>query len=136
MKVVILSFVVLLASGSAAYCAGAATFVCNFTKGEAWAFEGKAFAKETANKLAFSVQNIDLARQRAVLVTGDIRTPVKIVRALAATHFLEVTVAGFLNITTIYKSAAGGLYPAVHSRHFGVLGQPIVSQYLGTCQKK
>jgi len=44
---------------------------------------------------------------------------------------------GFLNVTTIYdKDEAKGAYPAVHSRHFGLLGQPIVSQYEGYCEAK
>ena len=61
----------------------------------------------------------------------------KIVRAINANHFLEVVNEGFLNLTTVYdKDATSGTYPAVHSRHFGVLGQPVVAQYAGTCTAK
>jgi hypothetical protein len=42
---------------------------------------------------------------------------------------------GFLNLTTVYdKDAATGTYPAVHSRHFGLMGQPVFAQYAGTCK--
>jgi len=54
------------------------------------------------------------------------------VQAVNAMHFLEVVTEGFLHITTIYdKDEARGAYPAVHSRHFGLLGQPIVTQFQG-----
>jgi len=56
--------------------------------------------------------------------TGHLR----VVQAVNAMHFLEVVTEGFLHITTIYdKDEARGAYPAVHSRHFGLLGQPIVT---------
>jgi hypothetical protein len=48
-----------------------------------------------------------------------------------------VVTEGSLHITTIYdKDESSGAYPAVHSRHFGLLGQPIVSQYHGFCEGK
>jgi hypothetical protein len=52
-------------------------------------------------------------------------------------HFLEAANEGFLNLTTIYdKDEAEGAYPAVHSRHFAILGQPVVTQYQGFCEAK
>ena len=61
----------------------------------------------------------------------------KIVRAINANHFLEVMNEGFLNLTTVYdKDATTGAYPAVHSRHFGLMGQPVFAQYAGTCTPK
>jgi hypothetical protein len=60
-----------------------------------------------------------------------------VVQAVNATHFLEVVTEGFLHITTVYdKDDAKGAYPAVHSRHFGLPGQPIVTQYQGFCEAK
>ncbi len=56
-------------------------------------------------------------------------------RAINANHFIEAVNEGFLNLTTIYdKDPATGLYPAVHSRHFGILGQPVFGQYTGSCR--
>ena len=38
---------------------------------------------------------------------------------------------------TIYdKDETKGAYPAVHSRHFGIFGQPLVAQYQGYCEAK
>ena len=52
-----------------------------------------------------------------------------------AMHFLEVVTEGFLNLTTVYdKDEARGAYPAVHSRHLGLFGQPLVTQYQGFCE--
>ena len=40
-------------------------------------------------------------------------------------HFLEAANEGFIDLTTIYdKDEAKGAYPAVHSHHFAILGQP------------
>jgi len=59
------------------------------------------------------------------------------VRALNANSFLEVANEGFLNLTTVYdRDSTSGTYPAVHSRHFGILGQPIFAQYAGSCTAK
>ena len=60
-----------------------------------------------------------------------------LVRALNANSFLEVANEGFLNLTTVYdRDATSGTYPAVHSRHFGIIGQPVFGQYAGTCKAK
>jgi hypothetical protein len=57
-----------------------------------------------------------------------------VVRAINANHYLEVVNEGFLNLTTVYdKDEKTGKYPAVHSRHFGILGQPVFGQYTGFC---
>jgi len=59
------------------------------------------------------------------------------VRALNANHFLEVANEGFLNLTTVYdKDPTTGTHPAVHSRHLGVLGEPVFAQYAGFCTEK
>ena len=61
--------------------------------------------------------------------------PLRIVQAVNAMHFLEVVTEGFLHVTTVYdKDEAKGAYPAVHSRHFGLFGQPLVTQYQGFCE--
>ncbi len=53
-----------------------------------------------------------------------------------ANHFLEVVNEGFLNLTTVYdKDPKTGLHPAVHSRHLGLVGQPVFGQYTGTCKE-
>lgn len=110
-------------------------FSCVFESGQTWTHEGGKFQSAPAATLKFDIEKIDLEKQSATLVlegkqTGDLR----IVRALNANSFLEVAQEGFLNLTTVYdKDAASGTFPAVHSRHLGLLGQPIFAQYPGNC---
>jgi hypothetical protein len=114
-------------------------YTCTFTAGTAWTFDNGTFKSKTPEPLTLSIANIDLDRQTAQLVPEPGKPPgaLKVVRAINANHFLEVVNEGFLNLTTIYDmDTASGTYPAVHSRHFGVLGQPVVGQYAGTCTAK
>lgn len=122
-------------------------YSCNFEAGGAWAFEQGTFAAKAAEQLNFVVADINEGAQTARLKGPGGEAPLKIVQALGANHFIEVAMEGFLNITTIYEpqaavaqtgvttqgSVPSGAFPAVHSRHFAVLGEPLVSQYRGTC---
>jgi hypothetical protein len=112
-------------------------FACTFTTGISFFYEKGRFATEPASPLSFGVAAIDLAAQSAELKTERGTGRLRVAQAVSATHFLEVVTEGYLNVTTIYdKDDAKGLYPAVHSRHFGVLGQPLVTQYQGYCEAK
>jgi hypothetical protein len=116
-------------------------YVCSFETGTSWNYDGGNFKPATPEPLTFEIAAIDLDKQSAQLVNagggGTSSAALKIVRAINANHFLEVVNEGFLNLTTIYdKDATSGVYPAVHSRHFGVLGQPVFAQYAGTCTAK
>ena len=115
----------------------AKAYTCSFDAGMVHTFENGAFSSKAAQKLAFEIGDIDFARQSAALVTPKGKGELRIVRAIGANHFLEVITEGFLNITTIYEAGpSGGPYPAVHSRHFGLLGTPVVSQYRGSCREQ
>lgn len=113
-------------------------FVCAFDQGHIWSYEAGRFTSETPSALTLEISDIDLEAQSAKLVMDAQRNAtLRIVRALNANHFLEVANEGFLNLTTIYDlDPANGVYPAVHSRHFGLLGQPVFAQYAGTCKAK
>jgi hypothetical protein len=114
-------------------------YVCTFDPGTAWTFDAGKFAQKSPEPIKLEIAEVDLERQTAKLVADQGKAPgaLKIVRAINANHFLEVVNEGFLNLTTVYdKDPASGAYPAVHSRHFGVLGQPVVAQYAGTCSAK
>ncbi|MEO0670805.1 MAG: hypothetical protein AAFZ05_02115 [Pseudomonadota bacterium] len=109
-------------------------YKCSFEQGRVQNFEAGAFKGGDAAALSFDVAAIDLRRQTAELVTGSGRGQLRIVRAINANHYLEVITEGFLNITTIYEPAESGApAPAVHSRHVGLLGQPMTAQYTGFC---
>lgn len=113
-------------------------FACDFSTGYSWSYDAGKFRSEPPKDLKFEIGNIDLEKQSATLVLeGKSANSLKIVRALNANTFLEVANEGFLNLTTIYdRDTATGTYPAVHSRHFGLFGQPMFAQYAGTCTAK
>ena len=112
---------------------------CEFASGHAWSYEQGAFRPETPAGIAFEIEDIDIEGQAARLLTGTggASGTLRIVRAINANHYLEVVTEGFLNLTTIYdRDPATGTFPAVHSRHFGLLGQPVFAQYTGVCRVK
>ncbi|MFT3730295.1 MAG: hypothetical protein QM780_02565 [Hyphomicrobium sp.] len=113
-------------------------FVCDFNQGYAWTYDAGKYKAAPPADLAFEISAIDLDRQTASLILeGKPANGLKIVRAINANHFIEVVNEGFLNLTTIYdRDPATGKYPAVHSRHFGLFGQPVFAQYAGTCVPK
>ena len=112
-------------------------FACSFSNGVAHTYDNGKFTTVASAPLAFGIAAIDGVNQSAELRTDRGTGLLRLVQAVNAMHFLEVVTEGFLHITTIYdKDPAKGAYPAVHSRHFGVLGQPIVTQYQGFCEAK
>ena len=112
-------------------------FVCNFEAGTTLTYAEAKFHRAIATPMSFEIADIDLDGQKAGLVTPKGRGQLRVVRALNANHYLEVVAEGFLNITTIYdRDPAAGSHPAVHSRHFGLFGEPVVAQYQGFCLPK
>ena len=112
---------------------------CTFDAGASGTYEAGSFASKTPTPLSFDIDAVDLEAQSAILNAGADGKGGKlnVVRAINANHFLEAVNEGFLNLTTVYeKDAATGKYPAVHSRHFGLLGQPVFGQYTGFCTPK
>lgn len=109
-------------------------FTCDFTRGASQSYGKGRFRSRPAEAMKMVIGAIDLDGQRAELVTADGKGTLRIVRALGANHFLEVVAEGYLNITTIYQlDAKRNAYPAVHSRHFGLFGEPLIAQYTGAC---
>jgi hypothetical protein len=113
-------------------------FACDFDQGHSWSYEAGKFKSAPPADLAFEISSIDLDKQTASLILGgQTSNTLKVVRALNANTFIEVANEGFLNLTTIYdRDSATGKYPAVHSRHFGLFGQPMFAQYEGNCTAK
>jgi hypothetical protein len=110
-------------------------FTCTFTNGITHAYDNGTFTAEKASPLTFGIAAIDPKAQTAEILTRGGTGHLRLVQAVNAMHFLEVVTEGFLHVTTIYdKEEAKGAYPAVHSRHFGLFGQPLVTQYQGFCE--
>jgi hypothetical protein len=113
------------------------SFTCTFSTGAAYSYEGGIFKPEKVGPITFEIAAINPELQSADLVTPAGSRPLRVVRAVNALHFLEVVGEGFLNMTTVYdRDDTKAAHPAVHSRHFGVLGQPVIGQYQGFCQGK
>jgi hypothetical protein len=130
-----------LLAASFAAPAGAAdepkAYACSFTSGITHSYDKGRFVPEKAAPIAFGIAGIDIGSQTAEIRTARGSAQLRVVQAVNALHFLEAAAEGFLNVTTIYdKDEARGAYPAVHSRHFGILGQPVVTQYQGFCEAK
>jgi hypothetical protein len=134
----VLAGVAALVTASRAEDAAPTAYACTFDKGNSWSFDGGAYKSVTPAPLVFEISAIDLEKQSADLgVDGKPAGHLRIVRALNANSFLEVVDEGFLNLTTVYdRDATTGTHPAVHSRHFGVIGQPVFAQYAGTCKAR
>jgi hypothetical protein len=109
-------------------------YTCTFNVGAARTYDKGRFKPEKASKVAFDIDKIAAEQQTASIKRGDAIGTLRVVRAVNALHFLEVVGEGFMNVTTVYdRDAKATKHPAVHSRHFGVLGQPIFAQYQGLC---
>jgi hypothetical protein len=112
-------------------------FECKFSRGVTHIYDKGRFARQKAAPLSFGIGAINAPAQTAELKTERGTGTLRMVLAVNATHFIEVVTEGYLNITTIFdKDDAKGAFPAVHSRHLGLLGQPIVTQYQGFCEGK
>mgnify|MGYP001042641620 CR=1 FL=1 len=138
LRLAVCALALTVCSGARADNQGPTHFACDFNNGYSWSYDSGKFKSARADDLSFEIGNIDLDKQSAtIILDGKSANTLKIVRNLNANTFLEVVNEGFLNITTIYdRDPKTGKYPAVHSRHFGLFGQPIFAQYAGTCTAK
>ena len=136
-RMIVGAFLVAIGSVPANAAETASGFACSFRIGTTLTYDKSKFRRAVAKPLAFEIAAVDLEAQKAELVTAKGRGALRIVRALNANHYLEVVGEGFLNITTVYdRDARTGNHPAVHSRHFGLFGEPVVAQYQGFCLPK
>lgn len=113
-----------------------ASLTCTFADGGAWAFEKQGFVSKPVEALTIGISAIDRASMTARLDRKEGLAVLRMVQAVDAHHFIEVGMEGFMNLTTIYERDGTGGFPAVHSRHVAVLGEPLVSQYRGICLAK
>ena len=112
-------------------------FTCTFTTGVTHSYDKGQSVAEKTSPLTFGIAGVDAGAQTAELKMERGSGSLRVVQAVNATHFLEVAGEGFIYITTIYDKDEGkDAYPAVHSRHFAILGQPVVTQYQGFCEAK
>jgi len=123
-----------MSATSSAAAANSPRYSCTFENGAAWNYDKGQFQDDTNAPLSFEISHISRKAQTAELTTETGRTDLKLVAAIGAMHFIEVTLAGYLSLTTLYGE--GDRLPAVHSRHLGIVGQPIGGQLTGFCIRK
>lgn len=112
-------------------------YACSFRSGSSLAYVKSQFKAKAAKPFSYEIAGIDLEGQKAELVMASGKGSLRIVRALGANHFLEVLTEGYLNVTTVYEAdKKRGTHPAVHSRHVGLFGEPVIAQYVGFCTAK
>lgn len=112
-------------------------FQCEFRTGSTLSYTNGAFKSRRAKPLAMELADIDLDAQRASIVLDNGKGRLSAMRAINASHFIEAITEGYLNVTTIYDlDPRRKAHPAVHSRHFGLFGEPVVAQYTGFCTPK
>ena len=134
----VVGLVCMMGPGSAARASDLpAALSCDFPTGTTSSYAAGAFTSKPSAALKVAIEKIDLANQSAEFLVAGNDNPgrLAIARALGANHFLEVVTEGYWNITTVYdEDPETKRFPAVHSRHFGLVGQPVVAQYAGSCQ--
>jgi hypothetical protein len=112
---------------------------CEFATGTFATFDGATARTRAAEPLNFTILEIDVDHASAAVSTSAAGTfgPLRIVRAVGAMHFLEVLTEGFLATTTVYdRDPATGIRPALHSRHMGLVGKPLMASYTGVCRDR
>ena len=119
-RIAALIIVVLLGTMTDRVAWGAETpdeFICHFDDGGAWTFEKQKYLRKDSKPLDMHIFNGKKGSQTATLKTRNGLAKLKRVAALDADHYLEVTVGGYLNITTIFdQDSAKDGYPAVSDR--------------------
>jgi hypothetical protein len=131
--------VALFATAARAAGDGIGPVTCSFTMGSAWSYTAGDYARTDPQPLAFEIADVNFEAQTArLIVDGKVASAaMRVVRALNASHFIEVANEGYMNLTTVFDvDPAVGKRPAIHSRHLGVIGQPVFAQYAGFCTAK
>lgn len=111
-------------------------YTCTFPSGSSLTYSKGVYRSKAAKPLRMTIADIDLDGQRASLVAdGGSKGALRAMRAINASHFIEAVTEGYLNVTTVYDfDPRRKAHPAVHSRHFGLFGEPVVAQYTGFCK--
>jgi hypothetical protein len=77
---------------------------------------------------------LDFKNSRAQMIGRGGAGTVVLIAGSEALHFVELTPTGNQTVTTVFLGTSKrGSYPAIHSRHMNLIGQPSVSQFRGYC---
>ncbi|MBC7625278.1 MAG: hypothetical protein H7232_18075 [Aeromicrobium sp.] len=109
----------------------AVTLECDFNSGVFHA--GSEKTAITSDKFQLLYDAIDARAGTARLIGNLGASEVKVIERAGRLTFIEVTASGNVTLTTVYRTGAAAPYPAIHSRHVGLLTEPWGSQMYGTC---
>jgi hypothetical protein len=113
-----------------------AAFVCVFSLGVTSTYSQGWKSERNKDRLEFTFAALDEGKGTAQFIGNAGASTVHFVKGRFTWNFVEVTPAGNITSTTVFAADEGNL-PAVHSRHPALAkGNPVVSQYLGTCSPR
>ena len=107
------------------------TLKCDFASGvfHAWGEN----TKINSDHFTLIYDSIDVKARTARLIGNVGSSDVVALETPEHLSFLEVTPNGNVTLTTVYRTGAAAPYPAIHSRHVGLLTEPWGSQMYGSC---
>jgi hypothetical protein len=91
-------------------------------------YDNKTWAKD--ENFAFKIA-VDRTNNKAVFIGNAGVTDVVLIEGVGAETFIEITVTGNVQTTTITEDGS-----AVHSRNNTIIGILLASQYYGRCEKE
>lgn len=78
--------------------------------------------------------SISVTQGRARFLGNNASVDVGVMMQGSTLNFFEFTASGSPIVTTVFSNQTqAGRFPAVMSRHVSIVGQPIPSQWLGSC---
>jgi hypothetical protein len=138
MRFTIVAITVLFAVfGTNAVAAESKAFVCKFTQGAAARYDEAEWSVKVLNeKMEFTFAGLNPQQGKAQMVGNVGASDVRFWKGAWTWNFVEVTDTGNVMTTTVFETSNGKDYPAVHSRHTSVAGEPFPSQYRGICSAR
>ena len=111
------------------------TLDCRFNLGNIADWTGNNFRIEkTKDTMRLYFNNIDISKSRATITENASSEEVHAFLTPRGMTFIETTMAGNMNITTVFPYHGGrGHFPAVTSRHIMIVN-PLPSQRYGACK--
>jgi len=127
---IVITLVAAFSSATAAEAPMPKSLKCEFTSGvfHAWGEE----TKINSDKLEMVFDSIDAKARTARIIGNAGAEDVAVILTPDHLSFMEITGAGNINLTTVYLSPSE--LRAVHSRHVGLDGWPLLSQSYGICR--
>ena len=112
-----------------------AVFECDFNRSFTSIYDQVDFSGESRTedfKLTFA--SVDVASGTAQLIGNAGAASVILLQATGGLNSIERTEIGNINRTTVFtRVAEDGRFLSAHSRHVAIDGDPVISQYFGSC---